>query len=165
MIAVARAEDIRDVWIAGDGFATGKWLTVPAIKLPAGVSWSADACGAPLANQIHFEHEGRRITTLWHGPHTVGGQTLYFIDAPRAVLQKLRDQLGAANVAPLIRALRLKPALRAYCRAQGFSLIRNSAGKPVGVLPPIVICGNNPVDLDGDELDDADELLDLEDSP
>jgi hypothetical protein len=158
MIAVARAEDTiqKD---RGDGVM----LTVPDLKLPQGVEWTANGVGVPNVHQIHFTTAGGKyIVTLWDGPHVVNGETLFFIDAPKAVLQQLRDQLGAGNVAPLIKALRAKPALRAYCKSIGMRVVRNSSNVPVTVLPRIVIAGHSPVDLDGDELDEADELPDLE---
>ena len=157
MIAIARAEDVRLISDGADG-----WISVPDIKIPQGVEWSASEIPGQTAFQITFEHNGKKATTLWHGPHVIGTQKHYIIDAPKRVLQMLKNQLGAANVAPLIKALRAKPALRAWCKAQGFRLVRNSLGRPVTVLPPLVICGHSPIDLDGDELEDADEMEDLE---
>lgn len=158
MIAIARADDVR---LISDG--EGGWISVPDLKIPGHIKWGAYKSDHGDAFFIHFETDTKEATTLWHGPHVIGGNTYYIIDAPRRVLQALKNQLGAANVAPLIKALRVRPALRAYLKAAGYRLVRNSSGNPVTILPPLVICGTNPVDLDGDELDDADELLDLED--
>ena len=160
MIAVARAADTLQVDI-GDGQGL---LTVPDIKLPGGTTWTAQRIAGQNAVHVIFAKNGKSIATLWHGPHDIGdgnGGVFYIVDAPRAVLQQLRDQLGEANVAPLIQALRVKPALRAWCKAQGFSLVRNAANVPVTVMPPLVICGQSPIDLDGEDLDAAQELPDL----
>ena len=159
MIAIARAPDTRDIF---DGVA---WFTVPDIKVPPGIGWSADPIPGQLATQIHFETEAQSVSTLWHGPHTIGGNTCYIIDAPRRVLKALRNQLGHANVTPLIKALRASSGIRAWAKAQGFNLIRNNRVPRgvVSILPPLVICGNSPVDLDGDELDEAEELPNMED--
>ena len=158
MIAIARADDTRVVNIGTPD--NPSYLTVPDIKLPQGVDWSAQRI--PGGAIILFEHNGRSVATLWDGPYDIGGFSYYIIDAPKQVLQKLRNQLGAGNVAPLIKALRASPALRTWAKAAGFKLVRNGNGKPVTIIPRIVICGQSPVDLDGDDLDEADELLDLE---
>jgi len=157
MIGIARAEDTRLISDGQDG-----WIAVPDIKLPQGVEFRAYKLAGQEAFIVEFAHDGETATTLWHGPHDVGGQKMYIIDAPKRVLIMLQNQLGAGNVAPLIKALRAKPGLRAWCKAKGWTLIRNGNGVPVSVMPPLVICGTSPVDLDDDELDTAEELPDLE---
>lgn len=157
MIAIARADDVR---LISDG--RGGWISVPDLKIPGEIRWSAYAIAGQDAFFVKFETDTKDVTTLWHGPHDIGGNKFYLVDAPKRVLQALRNQLGQQRVTPLIKALRARPALRVWAKAQGFKLVRNSAGKPVSILPPLVICGTNPQDLDGDELDAADELPDLE---
>lgn len=157
MIALCKAEDVRIISDGADG-----WITVPDIKVPPGVMWNAYAVLGQDATVVHFENETKRVSTLWHGPHTIGAGTYYFVDAPIRVLQALKNQLGDASVRPLIKALRLSLGLRRWCKNNGFRVVRNSAGRPVSILPPLVICGTNPIDLDGEELDEAEELLDLE---
>jgi hypothetical protein len=161
MIAIARAEDVR---LVSDG--EGGWISVPDIKLPDGVEWSASQVPGQEAFFITFEYEGKSATTLWWGPRTISGQKLYIVDAPERVLQFLKDRLGANDVAKLVTVLRLQTAkgqaVRDFCKNNGWSLIRNSLGKPVGVRPPLVIAGSNPVDLDGEDIDEAEEILDLE---
>ena len=158
MLAIARADDTRQVVIDEEGTR----ITVPDIKMPAGVEWSASQIPGQQAVFITFATDKAEATTLWHGPYSIGPGTYYVIDAPRRVLAALRNQLGAGNVMPLVRALRASAGLRGWAKAQGFSLIRNSAGNPVGIYPPLVICGSSPIDLDGDELDMAAELTELE---
>jgi len=161
MLAIARVDDIK---LVSDGI--GGWISVPDIKLPANILWGAIKVPGQNAVQITFATETKSVTTLWHGPHVIGGNKLFFVDAPRRVLQRLKNQLGAANISPLIRVLqKLTPrgkAIRRYCKANGFSVIRNAANRPIGVRPPLVICGSPAIDLDGDEMEFTPELPDLE---
>ena len=160
MIAIARADDTKQVDIGTPD--SPDLFTVPDIKLPGGVDWIAQRI--PGGAIIVFKRNGEAVATLWDGPHTIPNMagTYYIIDAPKSLLQALRDQLGTANVAPIIKALRASADLRAWAKAQGYKLVRNSSNTPISILPRIVICGQPPVDLDGDELDTAQELPDLE---
>lgn len=162
MIVIARAEGLRTLDLGEVGA-----IQVPDIKLPQGVDWGTSIPEDRSYPSFHiwFEHDGQRVDTLWQGPYTVGLQTLYIVDAPKRVLQMLRNQLGAENVAPLIQALRARPALRSWAKARGFTLIRNTAGNPVGVRSPLVIAGSDGGDLglgENETVDDLPELLDLE---
>ena len=156
MIAIARADDTVEITVGEDT------IVVPDLKIPQSVEWSASKIPGQAAFFVTFETATKQATTLWHGPYTIGAGTYYIIDAPKRVLVALRNQLGAANVAPLIKALRASAALRTWAKAQGFTLVRNSLDEPVSVLPPLVICGHAPIDLDGDDLDEATPLPDLE---
>ena len=41
--------------------------------------------------------------------------------------------------------------------------VKNSAGRPVNIYPPLVIArGGVPYDMDGVEIEDADELADMD---
>ena len=162
MIIIARAEDTRPI---SDG--DGGFIAVPDLKIPRGIEWGASAPDdQSFPNfQVHIEHNGRTTHTLWLGPYNVGGQKLYIVDAPKRVLQMLKNQLGPTNAVPFVRALRTRPSLRTWAKTQGFTLIRNSAGNPVGVRSPLVISGNDGGDLDLDEgqtIDDIPEMRDLE---
>ena len=159
MIALARVEDTIEV----------EGIQVPDIKFPPAIEWGvAVPEDQSYPNfQIQFTRpSGQRVTTLWLGPYTVGAQTLYIVDAPKSILARLKNQLGDARVTPFVRALRNRAPIRAWAKAQGFTLIRNSAGKPVGVRTPLVLAGRNGGDLDltdGETIDSIPEMLDLDD--
>lgn len=155
MIAILRADDTRNMMI-GDA-----QVEVPDLKIPKGVKWSADLTdhGVPV---FALEHNEQTATLLLAGPYPIGPGTYYIATAPRGVLQFLANQIGPGNAMLLIDALRQSSVLRTWAKGQGFALIRNSAGKPVGVMPPLTICGHPPSDLDGQDPDEAPELLDLE---
>ena len=158
MIAIARTDDTVQISDGNEGT-----IEVPDLKIPQQVEWNAYKISGQSAFIVTFETDTKKATTLWHGPHVLqDGFTYYIIDAPKRVLQILKNQLGVANVAPLIKALRARPALRAWVKANNFRVIRNTAGNPVSVMPPLVIAGTNPRDLDEEDLDAAQELLDLE---
>ena len=161
-VYIVRAEEVQLISDGVDG-----WISVPDIKLPAG-SWGAYAVPGQPAFHLHLQHNGVEVWSTWHGPHTIGTQTIYFVDIPddddQTILAGLRTRLGgAANVAPLIDALRAKPALRAWCKASGlFNPIRNSLGQIVGLHAPLVIAGRSGHDLNGDDPETAQVLSDLE---
>lgn len=114
---------------------------------------------------LEFEHtNGRRATMLLHGPHTIPNMpgTYYIVDAPKRILLRLRLQLGDNNVRQFMRALRLSKPLRLWARQQGFTVHRNQAKQPIAVLPPLVIAGSSPIDLDGEDPEEATPLPDLD---
>ena len=160
-VYIIRVEDVRLISDGADG-----WISVPDIKLPRG-SWSAYAVPGQPAFHLHLTHNGSEVWSTWHGPHTIGTQTIYFVDIPddadQTILAGLRNRLGgAANCAPLIRALRAKPALRAWCKASGlFNPIRNAAGNIIGLHAPLVIAGRSGADMDGDDPETSEVLSDL----
>lgn len=169
MIALVRAEDIKLISDGADG-----WIDVPDIKLPQGVEWSAYAIKGMPAFHFFFSHGGVEVASTWHGPHTVAGQKLFFVEIPddseKTMLGKLRNQLGTENCAPLIRVLRLQnakgAAVRAYCKtlvaAGVLNPIYNSNGRIVGLHAPLVIAGRGGADMDGDDLEAAEILTELE---
>jgi hypothetical protein len=156
MIAIARADSTRVVWIDDEQF-----IVIPDIKLPDGVEWSAHLTDHGVAI-IEFTRDGRRATTLWDGPHTIGAGQWYIVTAPERVLLALRNQLGANNVDKFIAALRASAVLRAWARDQGYRPKRNLAGDIVGIYAPLTINGRNPLDMDGDDPETAPILPDME---
>lgn len=163
MIAVIRAEDVR---LISDG--EGGWIAAPDVKFGKADNWGAYQIRNKPAFIVWFDRpNGERIETLWHGPHKdmgPGNHTLYFVQAPTRVLQRLRRQLGGTAVVRLKAALRARKWLRVWCRNNGFRPIKNSRGENVGVYPPLCIAGQPNVDLGDDsaDIERADKLADLE---
>ena len=165
---IIRAEETRQLPDTFNGVEWVPGLVVPDIKLPAN-SWTAVACHGGF--QLTIEWQGRAVYSAWHGPHTIAGQTIFFVgiddDADKTILAGLREGLGAENCAPLIRVLRLQTArgqaVRNYVKAQPwFNPIRNSLGTIIGIHAPLVIAGRSTVDLDGDDEETATEVIGLE---
>jgi hypothetical protein len=158
VIAIARADDTKQVVIDPE---EGTTITVPDIKIPGGVEWSASQTDHGVSF-IKFTNAGRTATTLWDGPHTIGAGQWYIITAPERVLLVLRDQLGAGNVDKFIHALRASTVLRTWARDKGYRVKRNQNGDIVGVYAPITICGNNSLDMDGEDPESAPTLPEME---
>ena len=164
-----RAEETRQLPDTFNGLEWVPGLVVPDIKIPP-ESWDAVACDGGFL--LRLEWQSKVVHSVWQGPHTIAGQTIYFVsiddDSDQSILQELRDRLGGtSNVAPLIRVLQLQnakgAAVRAYCKASGlFSPIRNAAGRIVGLHAPLVIAGRSGADMDGDDVEAAEILTELE---
>lgn len=103
-----------------------------------------------------------QINIAKHG--SVGGVSTWWevtSDKPEAI-----ERLGSIN-GPLVTMrdkMRSSQQFRQSHRAKGSTLIRNSNGLPVGVMPKFSICGRPPLQsyLDGADIDEIDELTDLE---
>lgn len=164
MIALVRVDGVRTI---SDG--NGGTVSVPDLQIPQGIEWSA--YGVPGMDAFQFKiiaPWGDELWSVWHGPHVIGGQKLFFVDIPddtdKRVLAALRDWLGTDNAAPLIRVLRLQSArgqdVRNYVKNQPwFNPVRNTLNQVVGIHPPLVISGRSAIDLDGDDLDDVGEII------
>lgn len=74
------------------------------------------------------------------------------------------DDIAPNEQSTLKAKVRTDALIRAAYRVSGRGLIRNGAGNPVGPMPAFVIAGTDPKGsyLDGEDVEDADELLDLE---
>jgi len=159
MIVLIRTDETRDIDIGDDD--NPNVITVPWMKLPAGVSWKASTTDHGVV-RVHFERNGRTWNLMLNDFGSLGGVPSFVAEGDKRVLAFLRLRLGDANVVRFLVALRNNAAVRNRAKALGYRVRRNDAGKVVNVYSPLVTCGRSSLDWNDEEPEDATEIVGYE---
>lgn len=155
-ILIVRTNEVR---LVAD--PRGGWIDIPDLKLPRDAQFAPT--DRPRAKFLRIGRGDRSVEGLFLGPYQIGAAKFYLVqieeDDQKRTIKFLRGRMGAPSVEPYIAALRARPALRAWAKAQGHKPATDSKGRVVGVRLPLCVAGKPNFDLDGDDPESAEEII------
>ena len=139
----------------GDPLSGSDIVQIPDLQIPLARTWTASRTdhGDVI---LHIQRPDDEVTLLLSGPYVINSKVHYITDAPRRMLQNLKNWLGTdADAVPLLRALQNRKPARVLFHALGLPKRRKSNGDIINVYAPRTICGRGSYDND----DEPDEEL------
>ena len=127
-------------------------VQIPDLQIPLARTWTASRTDHGVV-VLHIQRPNDEVTLLLSGPYVINSKVHYITDAPRRMLQDLKDWLGTgADAVPLLRALQNRKPVRVFFHALGLpKRRRKSNGEIINCYSPLVICGRESFDNDKEE--------------